>query len=133
MPGVAETRRRLRLPFCVASSSDPHKLKLGLDSAGLGGMFDSNLVSATFVAQGKPAPDVFIYAAGWMRTAIRDCVVVEDSVPGVRAARAAGLRVIGFAGASHCDSGHRDRLIEAGVESVLANFSDLKKALPIAF
>jgi HAD superfamily hydrolase (TIGR01509 family) len=133
VPGVCETLARIRIPVCVASSSYPEKLRLGLESVGLYDRFDSNLVSATFVAHGKPEPDVFIYAAGWMRTPIRDCVVIEDSLPGVRAARAAGLRVIGFVGGSHCAPGHRGILLDAGAEAVLEKFEDLRTLLPTAF
>ena len=82
VPGVARDARSIRIPVCVASSSYPEKLRMGLEAVGLHERFDSNLVSATFVAHGKPEPDVFIYAAGWMRTPIRDCVVIEDSLPG---------------------------------------------------
>ena len=133
VPGVRETLERIRIPVCVASSSDPEKLRLGLEAVGLHHRFDANLVSATFVAHGKPAPDVFIYAAGWMRTPIRDCVVVEDSLPGVRAARAAGLRVFGFVGGSHCAPGHGGRLLESGAEAVLERFEDLERLVPAAF
>src|SRR3954451_6563441 len=133
VPGARETLERIRIPVCVASSSYPEKLKMGLEAVDLHGRFDSNLVSATFVAHGKPEPDVFIYAAGWMRTPIRDCVVIEDSLPGVRAARAAGLRVFGFVGGSHCAPGHRERLLEAGAESVLERFEDMEAILPAAF
>ena len=133
VPGVAEALARLRVPFCVASSSAPGKLRLGLETAGLLGAFAGNLVSATYVSRGKPAPDVFLYAAGWMRTPIADCLVVEDSIPGVTAARAAGLRVVGFAGGSHCPGGHADRLIEAGAERVLGRFDELESILPGAF
>jgi HAD superfamily hydrolase (TIGR01509 family) len=133
VPGVAEVLDRIRIPIFVASSSYPEKLRLGLESVGLADRFDSNLVSATFVAHGKPEPDVFIYAAGWMRTPIRDCVVIEDSLPGVRAARAAGLRVFGFVGGSHCVPGHRERLLEAGAEATMERFADLEGLLPAAF
>lgn len=102
VPGVAEVLGRLRIPICVASSGAPGKLRLGLEAAGLLRPFGTDLVSTSPVAQGKPAPDIFIYAAGWMRTPIPDCLEIEDSIPGVRAARAAGLRVFGFTGGSHC-------------------------------
>lgn len=131
--GVRETLDRIRIPICVASSSDPHKLRLGLSTVGLDRRFATDLVSATFVAHGKPAPDVFIYAAGWMRTPIPDCVVVEDSIPGVHAARGAGLRVFGFAGASHCAPGHRERLLGAGAEAVMEKFEELETLVPSAF
>jgi HAD superfamily hydrolase (TIGR01509 family) len=133
VPHAAETLRRIKVPVCVASSSYPEKLRLGLESVGLYDRFAPNLVSATYVARGKPAPDVFVYAAGWMRTPIAECLVVEDSLPGVRAAKAAGLRVVGFTGGAHCGPEHRDRLIEAGAEQVLADFRELEGLLPAAF
>ena len=133
VPGVLETLAALRIPACVASSSHPAKLRLGLEATGLHGCLAPNVISASAVAHGKPAPDVFIYAAGWMRAAVGDCVVVEDSVPGVRAAVAAGMGVIGFAGGAHCGPGHGSRLAAAGASSVITQFRDLGAALPEAF
>ena len=105
----------------------------GLEAAGLLSRVAPNLVSASWVARGKPAPDVFTYAAGWMRVPVRECVVVEDSVPGVTAARAAGMRAVGFAGGGHCPPGHAGRLLEAGAERVVGHMRDLPAALPEAF
>jgi HAD superfamily hydrolase (TIGR01509 family) len=127
--GVADVLARIKLPVCVASSSEPHKLRLGLESVGLYERFAPNLVSASYVARGKPAPDVFLYAAGWMRTPVPDCLVIEDSTAGVRAARSAGLRVFGFTGASHCAPGHGDRLREAGAERILSDLGELEPLL----
>jgi HAD superfamily hydrolase (TIGR01509 family) len=125
MPGVADVLERIRIPICVASSSYPEKLKLGLETVGLYRRFAPNLVSASFVARGKPAPDVFIYAAGWMRTPIPGCLVIEDSVPGVHAARSAGMRVFGFTGGGHCSPGYGPRLVDAGAELVINDFREL--------
>ena len=133
MPGVLETLRALRIPACVASSSYPAKLRLGLEATGLHRSLAPNVISASLVAHGKPAPDVFIYAAGWMRAAVPDCVVIEDSVHGVRAAVAAGMSVIGFAGGAHCGPDHGGRLAAAGAASVITRFGDLRAALPEAF
>jgi HAD superfamily hydrolase (TIGR01509 family) len=138
IPGVAATLARIRIPICVASSSAPAKLKMGLSFVSLYHYFAPdpaapNVVSATYVAHGKPAPDVFIYAAGSMRTPVDRCLVMEDSLPGVRAARAAGMRVFGFTGGSHCPPGHAERLLEAGAERVLAAMEDLEDAVPEAF
>ena len=131
--GIAETLARIRAPVCVASSSAPQKLRLGLEATRLHSWFGENIVSASYVAQGKPAPDVFIYAAGWMRTQIEHCVVIEDSIPGVEAARKAGIRTFGFVGGSHCPPEHEERLLAAGAELVLRNISDLEQCLPEAF
>ena len=133
IPGVAQTLEALRLPKCVASSSGPEKLKLGLEFVGLYRLFAPHVVSAAYVAHGKPSPDVFVYAAGSMRTPVAQCVVIEDSLPGVRAARAAGMRVFGFTGGSHCLPGHGERLLEAGAERVLREMEELCQALPEAF
>jgi HAD superfamily hydrolase (TIGR01509 family) len=123
--GVAKTLDKLRLPFCVASSSYPEKLRLGLQSVGLLEHFESNVISAYTVAHGKPAPDVFIYAAGWMRKAVAECLVIEDSTHGVHAARSAGMRVFGFVGGKHCGPNHGEKLLEAGAELVFDDFCEL--------
>jgi HAD superfamily hydrolase (TIGR01509 family) len=133
IPGVAATLARIRIPICVASSSAPEKLKLGLSFVSLYEYFAPHVVSAAYVAHGKPAPDVFIYAAGSMRTPVDRCLVIEDSLPGVRAARAAGMQVFGFTGGSHCTPEHGARLLEAGAARVLAAMEELEHALPTAF
>ena len=108
------------LPFrrCVASSSAPERLRHSLSLTGLLGYFEPHIFSATQVARGKPAPDLFWFAADAMRATRATCVVIEDSVPGVQAAVAAGMQVIGFAGGAHCRPGHGERLREAGATAV---------------
>lgn len=83
---------------CVASSSGHERLRLVLGLTGLLDRFDGRLHSAQDVAHGKPAPDLFLHAARAEGVAPADCVVVEDSVPGVAAGVAAGMRVLGYAG-----------------------------------
>ena len=73
-----------------------------------------NIFSASQVARGKPAPDLFLFAAERMKAAPERCVVIEDSVPGVTGAHAAGMSVLGFHGGSHCPPGHAERLRAAG-------------------
>ena len=133
MAGAAEAIESLRIPVCVASSSAPEKLQLGLACAGLDHLLVPNLVSAAFVGRGKPAPDVFIYAVGWMRTPVDRCLVIEDSLPGVQAAREAGMRVAGFTGGAHCPPGHGFRLRQRGAEHVINAFSELRSYLPGIF
>ena len=133
MPGITDLLDRLQARTCVASSAYPAKLKLGLQAVGLHDRFAPNIISASWVAKGKPAPDVFIYAAGWMRTPPADCVVIEDSTAGVRAAIAAGMRVFGFTGGRHCGAAHRQNLLDAGAEQVMASFDELEALLPSAF
>lgn len=86
-----------------------------------------------FVAHGKQVPGVLTYAAGWMRAPVPNCLVIEDSVFGVRAARAAGMRVFGFTGGSHCLPNHGRRLLDAGAERVIADFRELDAQAPAAF
>ncbi len=124
MPGIKEALEQISLPMCVASSSFPEKLELGLRTVRLYDRFAPNIISGTSVARGKPAPDVFLFAAGWLRTSPLRCLVVEDSVPGVLAATRAGIPVLGFTGGSHSAADHAERLSMAGAFAV---FSDMKE------
>ena len=122
--GVADMLPALGIRACVASSSQPERLRHTLGLTGLWPHFDPHVFSATMVENGKPAPDLFLYAAAQMRTDPRDCVVVEDSVAGVTAACAAKMRVLGFTGGSHCRPEHGARLRQAGADAV---FTDMRK------
>jgi HAD superfamily hydrolase (TIGR01509 family) len=99
--GVAEVLAGLKQAFCVASSSQPERIALSLRITGLWPHFEGRMFSATMVARGKPAPDLFLYAAERMGYAPSDCLVVEDSPAGIAAAKAAGMRVVAFTGGSH--------------------------------
>jgi HAD superfamily hydrolase (TIGR01509 family) len=101
MPGAAETLSRLKVPRCVASSSSLERVRLSLDLTGLLEMLEPHIYSASMVARGKPAPDLFLHAAKLMGVRPEDCVVVEDSPAGIKAARRAGMRVFAFTGGSH--------------------------------
>jgi beta-phosphoglucomutase-like phosphatase (HAD superfamily) len=81
--------------------------------------------SAIQVTHGKPAPDLFLFAAERLGAAPEDCIVVEDSIPGVEAAVAARMPVVGFCGGGHCPNGHGDRLIGAGCSQVFDRMTDL--------
>jgi HAD superfamily hydrolase (TIGR01509 family) len=129
IPGVRAALARLTLPVCVASSSLPAQLRLGLEVAGLLEFFEPHLFSATMVAHGKPAPDLFLYAAARMGAAPRRCLVVEDSMAGVTAARAAGMTALGFCGGSHCRPGHGERLLAGGAAHVIRDMRDLPAAI----
>lgn len=99
--GVAEAIARLDRPFCVASSSQPERIRLSLEVTGLLASFDPDIYSASMVERGKPAPDLFLHTARALAVAPRNCVVVEDSPAGILAARRAGMRVLAFTGGSH--------------------------------
>ena len=96
--GVREALELISLPTCVASSSPPERLRFKLELTGLYERFAGRIFSATEVANGKPAPDLFLHAARRMGVDPGACVVVEDSHYGVLAARAAGMDVLGYAG-----------------------------------
>ena len=123
--GVRQAVGGLRARVCVASSSAPERLSFALRVTGYETLFAPNIFSAAEVAQGKPSPDLFLFAARAMGAAPKDCLVIEDSVAGVAAARAAGMRVFGFVGASHfsrLDEGAD--LTAAGAELI---FDDMAK------
>jgi HAD superfamily hydrolase (TIGR01509 family) len=127
--GVHAVVAGITLPICVASSSSPSKLKLGLTLVGLYEQFAPNIFSATMVARGKPAPDLFLFAAQQMNVSSSRCVVIEDSVAGVRAAVAAEMPVIGFCGASHCGPQHAAVLISEGAIATAGTMAELERIL----
>jgi HAD superfamily hydrolase (TIGR01509 family) len=96
--GVLEALERIALPSCVASSGTHEHLRYTLSLTGLYDRFAGRIFSAEDVGAGKPAPDLFLHAASEMGASPAGCVVVEDSQPGVEAARAAGMRALAFAG-----------------------------------
>jgi HAD superfamily hydrolase (TIGR01509 family) len=96
--GITEALAAIDVPVCVASSSGHENLRYKLELTGLYERFAGHIFSAAEVANGKPAPDLFLHAAARMGTEPADSVVVEDSRYGVQAARAAGMDVLGYAG-----------------------------------
>jgi len=116
-------------PRCIASGTAVDLLYYSLGIAGLYDLFAPYIYSAEMVLRGKPLPDLFLHAANEMGHAPESCLVIEDGVAGVQAGRAAGMRVFGFTGGSHCDHKHADRLKAAGAELV---FSDMRE-LPTLF
>ncbi|MEE1782574.1 HAD family hydrolase [Streptomyces sp. SP17BM10] len=98
VPGIREALAAIALPTCVASSGSHDKMRHTLGRTGLYDHFAGRIFSATEVGRGKPAPDLFLHAARTMGVDPAACVVVEDSLPGVQAARAAGMRALGYAG-----------------------------------
>ena len=114
IPYIGEAIAAIDLSKCVASSGTPEKIRHGLTSAGLFDALAPHIFSAVQVARGKPAPDLFLFAAEQMETAPQRCVVIEDSVPGVTGGRAAGMTVLGFHGGGHCTEGHAELLRAAG-------------------
>jgi HAD superfamily hydrolase (TIGR01509 family) len=95
--GIVEVLDQLTIPACVASSGSHDKLRFTLGHTGLYERFEGRIFSGYEVANGKPAPDLFLHAAARLGAEPARCAVVEDTLPGVQAARAAGMRVFGYA------------------------------------
>lgn len=104
MAGAEEMLRMLGIPFCVATSSSAERAERSLAAADLTGI-GAPVFSASMVERGKPAPDLFLFAAQKMGVPPRHCLVVEDSTPGILAARAAQMTVWRFTGGSHFEMG----------------------------
>jgi HAD superfamily hydrolase (TIGR01509 family) len=98
VPGILDALDRIAIPSCVASSGTHERMRYTLGLTGLYPRFAGRIFSASEVARGKPAPDLFLHAADRMGVRPADCAVVEDSRYGVEAARAAGMRAFGYAG-----------------------------------
>jgi len=110
--GVLSQARATSMPMCVASQARHEKMELTLGLTGLSDYFPTpSRFSSTMVERGKPHPDLFLLAAESMGFEPDDCIVVEDGVPGVKAGRRAGMRVLGYA-----PNGSADRLANAGAE-----------------
>ncbi len=122
---VGDAIAAIDVPKCVASSGTPEKIRHGLSCAGLYEQLAPHIFSATQVKRGKPAPDLFLFAAEQMKAAPQRCIVIEDSVPGVTGAIAAGMTVLGFVGGSHCTSEHEAMLRAAGAERTFADMREL--------
>ena len=123
--GVNAVLEDLQIPHCVASSSDVDRVSLSLSLTGLASHFDVRLYTSQMVERGKPAPDLFLYAAEKMQADPQRTLVIEDSVSGVVAGKAAGMTVWGFVGGSH----YRQRdgkamLTQAGADRVFARMAD---------
>lgn len=125
-PHVAHALSWLRGTKCVASSSPIDRVRLSLEVTGLSRFFDHNVFSASEVAAGKPHPDLFLRAATQVGISPHDCIVVEDSPAGIRAAIAAGMTPIGFVGGSHAALNLGAELTRAGASAVIADMRALK-------
>jgi HAD superfamily hydrolase (TIGR01509 family) len=129
--GAHEAILSVTAPRCVCSNSTLERLDMMLTATRLKPLFGANIFSslATESRKPKPAPDVFLHAAKAMGANPAKTFVIEDSVHGIRGAKAAGMRVIGFTGAAHSYPGHADMLTEAGAETVIRRWPELKSVL----
>ena len=125
MPGTLETYEALGLPIAVVSNSAVDRLHRSVEHSGLSALVGTHVYSAESVGRPKPAPDAYLHAARQLGFAPQACLVIEDSPTGVRAARAAGMRVLGFLGGSHIRSSHSALLLAAGAYALFERMSEL--------
>jgi HAD superfamily hydrolase (TIGR01509 family) len=132
VPGVFELLEGLRTKKCIASGSSFERLRHSLGLMDLWDRFAPYIFSAEQVKHGKPAPDLFLSAAEQMSVPASACLVIEDSVAGVQAAKTAGMKVYGFTGGSHCDAVHGGRLTSEGAAAVFNRMDLLAASLGIS-
>lgn len=123
--GVHQALDALDLPMCIASGSDMQRLTHSLRLTKLYDRCEGRIYSADLVAHGKPAPDIFLYAAAQMGFAPEECLVIEDSANGIKAALAAGMRVFGFCGGGHMTPGIIGALRELGLQTLFRDMREL--------
>ncbi|MDQ3759996.1 MAG: HAD family hydrolase [Actinomycetota bacterium] len=124
VPGVREAIAAIGAKRCVASSGTHEKIRLTLGQTGLLALFDGAIFSATEVARGKPAPDLFLHAARTLGHEPKLCAVVEDTPVGIEAARAAGMTALAYV-----DNVSRAILEEAGATRTFGDMRDLPALL----
>ncbi|MGX8009183.1 HAD family hydrolase [Mesorhizobium sp. ORM8.1] len=129
--GAREAVASVTAPRAVCSNSRTERVEFMLEKVRLLPFFAGRIFSGLDIPskKPKPAPDVFLYAAEKLGANPRNTFVIEDSVHGIAGARAAGMRVIGFTGASHSYPGHADALTEAGAETVIRRWPELNSTI----
>ena len=129
--GVRETLVELDIPFCVASNARTFRLRHFLGLTGLLPLFEPHVFGADLVGRPKPAPDLFLLAAERMGVAPPRCLVIEDTVPGVTASIAAGMRA-GFYGGAHCFEDHEQQLTAAAATAVFNHMKELLRLIELS-
>jgi HAD superfamily hydrolase (TIGR01509 family) len=123
--GIGAVLDGLQIPHCVASSSDLDRVSFSLSLTGLAAHFSERLYTSQMVKRGKPAPDLFLFAAEQMQAEPSRTLVIEDSVSGVTAAKAAGMTAWGFVGGSHYRTRDRKALLSgAGADRIFERMAD---------
>jgi HAD superfamily hydrolase (TIGR01509 family) len=123
--GIFEFLDSIDKAKCVASSSSLNRLDMTLKVTELFDRFSPYIFSSEQVDRGKPAPDLFLFAAEQMQVHPDQCLVIEDSLSGVRAGVAAGMTVLGYTGGSHIQPGHQAKLLSEGATKVFSDMSQL--------
>ncbi len=127
--GLVPFLERLALKRCIASSSSLERIHHSLAVTGLAGFFGEAIFSSSMVKRGKPAPDIFLYAADRMGADPARCVVIEDSPFGVEGAVAAGMAAIGYTGGGHSHAGHGQQLVAKGARTTCASWAEVEACL----
>jgi HAD superfamily hydrolase (TIGR01509 family) len=118
------------LPRAIASSSTSAWITRHLDHIGLRDAFGTHLYSGReHVTRGKPAPDIYLYAAKALGADIARTLIIEDSPVGARGAVASGAHVVGLAAGRHCGDGHADKLRAEGVHDIAHSFDEIAALL----
>ena len=113
--------------ICIASSSPPEWIELGLRQFGAVGAFEDRIFSgAVHVTRGKPHPDLFLYSANTMNSPPERALVIEDSAAGIIGGVAAGMTVVGLCAGGHIRDGHADMLKAAGAHHVFESYSQIE-------
>jgi HAD superfamily hydrolase (TIGR01509 family) len=129
--GILPFLDSLAIERCVASSSSVERINHSLGVTGLARFFGSSIYSSSMVKRGKPAPDIFLYAAEKMGAQPSDCVVIEDSPFGVEGAVAAGMTAIGYVGGGHTYPEHGARLSACGAAAICADWNAVGRQLAV--
>lgn len=130
MPHVRAVIERLALPYCLATSSSPARLANSLGVVGFTDLFEGRASTSSEVSRGKPAPDLFLHVAGKWGVAPERCLVIEDSLAGVRAGLAAGMQVWRFVGGSHLNGMEFPTDADAAPHRTFASFADFFQIAP---
>jgi HAD superfamily hydrolase (TIGR01509 family) len=126
--GVSDFIESLTLPSCVASSSHPERIEVSLTATQLRSYFHDNMFSSTMVKTGKPAPDLFLFAARKMGVPANCTLVIEDSPAGIQAAKRAGMLSIGLIAGAHAQHpSYKQKLIEAGADWIVDSYQEVMR------
>ena len=129
IPGASAAISRVRQPRAVASSSGTESLHFQLTMVGHRDLVAPHIYSADDVSATKPAPDLFLHAAWKLGVEPTQCLVIEDSVNGIVAGHAAGMRVWGFVGGGHHTHDSGTRLLETGAERLVSHWAEAGELL----